>query len=246
MLRRRHALWAPTLVGLSLVTAGCATGDANLASSPSRPSATTTTTTTTATGTAAPSGATCTEPPATPAAAPTSFASAPPAATAKGKTVLATIRTNCGDIVLELDGTKAPQTVASFMQLAGSGYWKDSPCHRLTAGGLSVLQCGDPTGQGNGNPGYGYGVENAPADGAYPVGTVAMARTADPNSNGGQFFIVTADSRIPDPTGYSIFGKVVGGQDVLKKVTDAGVRGGGQDGPPAQPISILSASVKEK
>lgn len=241
MVRRRQALWVSTMVGLALTTAGCASGGANLASSPTRPAET-------ATGQTAPgtSESTCTAPPATPAAPPTTFASAPPSSNAQGKTMVATIDTNCGDIVLELDGAKAPQTVASFMQLAGAGYWKNSPCHRLTSGGLSVLQCGDPTGQGNGNPGYGYGVENAPKDGQYPEGTVAMARTSDPNSNGGQFFIVTADSEIPDTTGYTIFGKVVGGQDVLKKVADAGVRGGGQDGPPAQPVSILSVSVKEK
>ena len=91
---------------------------------------------------------------------------------------------------MELDGAKAPQTVASFLGLARSGYWNDSPCHRLVTSGIYVLQCGDPTGTGSGGPGYGFGVENAPKDGQYPAGTLAMARTSDPNSNGGQFFIV--------------------------------------------------------
>src|SRR5665647_3821340 len=79
--------------------------------------------------------------------------------TAAGKTFIATVTTNCGDITVELEGTKAPQTVASFLSLAKSGYWVDSPCHRLTTEGLFVLQCGDPTGTGGGSPGYGYGVE---------------------------------------------------------------------------------------
>ena len=90
--------------------------------------------------------------------------------TAAGKTFVATVTTNCGVITMELDGTKAPQTVASFLGLAKSGYWADSPCHRLTTAteGIFVLQCGDPTGTGTGSPGYGFGVENAPADFAFP------------------------------------------------------------------------------
>ena len=105
----------------------------------------------------------------------------PDAATAEGKTFVATLTTNCGDIEVTLDGTKAPQAVASFVQLANQNYWLNSPCHRLTtAPTLKVLQCGDPTGTGQGDPGYGFAVENAPKDGSYPRGTLAMARTSDP------------------------------------------------------------------
>ena len=100
---------------------------------------------------------------------------------------------------MELDGTKAPQTVASFLGLARSGYWNDSPCHRLVTSGIFVLQCGDPTGTGSGGPGYGFGVENAPKDDQFPAGTLAMARTSDPNSNGGQFFIVYKQTELPGP-----------------------------------------------
>ena len=75
-----------------------------------------------------------------------------------------------------------------------------------------MLQCGDPTGTGTGGPGYGFGIENAPPDGKYPRGTLAMARTSDPNSNGSQFFLVYRDSQLPtDGGGYSIFGKVTRG-----------------------------------
>jgi Cyclophilin type peptidyl-prolyl cis-trans isomerase/CLD len=70
--------------------------------------------------------------------------------TASGKMFIATVTTNCGVITMELDGVKAPQTVASFLSLAKSGYWADSPCHRLTTEGIFVLQCGDPTGTGSG------------------------------------------------------------------------------------------------
>ena len=169
--------------------------------------------------------------------------------TAAGKTFVATVSTNCGVITFELYGTKAPQTVASFLSLARSGYWSDSPCHRLTtATPLFVLQCGDPTGTGAGTPGYGYGVENAPANFIYPAGTLAMARTSDPKSNGGQFFIVYKDTTLNDPTGYSIFGKITSGMDIVNRVAAAGATAAdaNQNTAPLQPISILAVNVTEK
>lgn len=168
-----------------------------------------------------------------------------------GRQYTATVTTNCGDIVIDLDAEAAPQAVASFVQLAEQNYWIDAPCHRLTTQEtLQVLQCGDPTGTGQGTPGYGFAVENAPADGRYPRGTVAMARTADPeNGNGGQFFIVYGDSELPDPDGYTVFGTVTAGLDIVDREAAAGVAPGGSspdDGPPAAPISILRVAVTEK
>ena len=77
--------------------------------------------------------------------------------TAAGKTFVATVTTNCGVITMELDGTKAPQTVASFIGLARSGYWADSTCHRLTVAqdGIFVLQSGAPNGTRGCNQGSG-------------------------------------------------------------------------------------------
>jgi peptidyl-prolyl cis-trans isomerase B (cyclophilin B) len=169
--------------------------------------------------------------------------------TAAGKTFIATIITNCGVIKVELYGTKAPQTVASFLSLAKSGYWADSPCQRLTTlTPLFVLQCGDPTGTGTGSPGYGYGIENPPANFTYPAGTLAMARTQDPKSNGGQFFIVHKDTTINDPAGYSIFGKITSGMDIVKRVAAAGATpaDANQNTAPLQPISILAVNVTQK
>jgi len=187
----------------------------------------------------------CTAPPAAPGAR---TATLPDKATAAGKTFVATVTTTCGTITMELDGTRAPQTVASFLGLARSGYWNDSPCHRLVTSGIFVLQCGDPTGTGSGGPGYGFGVENAPKDYQFPAGTLAMARTSDPNSNGGQFFIVYRQTELQDPTGYSIFGKVTGGMDIVDKIAAAGAEPADQSGntAPHQPISILKVAVTEK
>ncbi|MEO5745476.1 MAG: peptidylprolyl isomerase, partial [Terracoccus sp.] len=143
---------------------------------------------------------------------------------------------------------KAPQTVASFNNLAAEGYWAPSPCHRVTSEGIYVLQCGDPTGSGSGGPGYTFGIENAPKDGVYPAGSLAMARTQEPNSNGGQFFITYEQSKLPtDGGGYTIFGKVTKGLDIVKKIAANKATGANPaDGPPVSPISILSVNVTEK
>ena len=111
----------------------------------------------------------CTAPPAN-QTTPKQQTQVPDKATAAGKTFVATVKTTCGDLTLELDGTKAPQTVASFINLAKTGYWAPSPCHRLTTENIYVLQCGDPTGSGEGDPGYEFGIENAPARRHVPEG----------------------------------------------------------------------------
>ncbi len=201
---------------------------------------------TTAPTTRAVSVAGCTAPPKVPTDKRTG--TLPDKKTAAGKTFIATVTTNCGVITIELDGTKAPQTVASFLGLAKTGYWADSPCHRLTTQGIFVLQCGDPTGTGGGTPGYGYGVENAPADFTFAPGTLAMARTSDPKSNGGQFFIVYKQTVLQDATGYSIFGKITSGMDIVDKIAAAGATPADASGntAPLQPISILKVDVAEK
>ncbi|KAB7743052.1 peptidylprolyl isomerase [Nostocoides sp. F2B08] len=172
----------------------------------------------------------------------------PPPEDAAGRTFEAVVTTNCGDIVIELDGTGAPQTVASFLQLSRLDFYRDSPCHRLLDADNIVLQCGDPTGTGQGGPGYGFGVESVPDDGRYPRGTVAMARTSDvERGTGSQFFIVAADSSWPpEDGGYTIFGNVTSGMEIIDQVVAAGVDGGGVDGAPALPLSILRIAVTEK
>ncbi len=233
------------LVGVSLLNSDAGTG-------PAAPAASQTSATPSAqasTQTSAPAKnvvAGCVDPPKVPSDKRTG--TLPDKKTAAGKMFVATVTTNCGVITMELDGTKAPQTVASFLGLAKGGYWADSPCHRLTTQGIFVLQCGDPTGTGGGGPGYGYGVENAPADFTFAPGTLAMARTSDPKSNGGQFFIVYKQTELKDPTGYSIFGKITAGMDIVDKIAAAGATPADarQNTAPLQPISILKVDVTEK
>jgi peptidyl-prolyl cis-trans isomerase B (cyclophilin B) len=176
---------------------------------------------------------------------PQQFTSAPPKTLAADRTWTATVATSCGEMTFQLDGKKAPETVSSFIYLARKGFFDNTSCHRLTTTGIFVLQCGDPTGTGNGGPGYGYGIENAPASGDYPAGTIAMARTSDPKSNGSQFFLVYQDSKLPtDGGGYSIFGTITKGLDVVRNVAVGGAAGGSGDGAPNTPINITSVSVK--
>lgn len=183
-------------------------------------------------------------------AAPTpSTATTPPSPSlAEARAWTASLTTSAGAIDITLDGAAAPQAVASFVYLARFGYFDNSSCHRLTTSGIFVLQCGDPTGTGSGGPNYRFGpIENAPAGNVYPAGTVAMARAGkDAKSQGSQFFIVYKDSTIPADSagGYTVFGHVKTGLDVVTTVAASGVSGGKTDGPPTTPVTIQGVAVK--
>ncbi|MGP4003729.1 peptidylprolyl isomerase [Streptomyces sp. 8N706] len=140
------------------------------------------------------------------------------------------LRTTCGDIDISMDAAKAPHTVNSFNFLAGKGFFDHTRCHRLTTGGIFVLQCGDPQGTGQGGPGYTIPDENLKdprlKGNVYPAGTVAMANQYNAqarkgrDTGGSQFFLVYRDSQLPPD--YTPFGTITGGRDVLKKIADAG------------------------
>lgn len=155
--------------------------------------------------------------------------------------------TNCGNIVVTTVGAKAPITITQLATLARAGYFNDSLCHRLTTKGLYVLQCGDPTATGGGGPNFTYRDENLPAEGLYnyPAGTVAMANSGPgvngTGTNGSQFFLVFADTTLG--ANYTIWGTITQGLDIVKAIAKAGVKGGGADGTPNQPISIKRVTV---
>jgi peptidyl-prolyl cis-trans isomerase B (cyclophilin B) len=181
-----------------------------------------------------------------PPKSPKQFEKVPAKADAAGKTFDVKLATTCGDITMTLDGTKAPQAVASLTFLAKQGFFDGTKCHRLTTDLIYVLQCGDPTGSGSGGPGYEFGpVENAPKDAVYPAGTIAMARAQSPDSQGSQFFLVYKDSTIAkgDPNGYTVMGKITSGLDVVTKVAEGGTVDGGDDGAPKRAVSIKTTTV---
>lgn len=164
-----------------------------------------------------------------------------------------TLVTDRGKIGLRLAFNESPCTVRSFISLAQQKFFDDTQCHRLTTSpALSVLQCGDPTGDGTGGPGYTF-ADEYPADqyppGApalkkaviYPRGTLAMAN-AGPNTNGSQFFLVYRDSQLPPA--YTVFGTIdATGLATLDKIAAAGTTEGGEDGTPATEVTITSARV---
>jgi peptidyl-prolyl cis-trans isomerase B (cyclophilin B) len=179
---------------------------------------------------------------------PSAVATPPSPALAEARAWTADLTTSAGNLGITLDGALAPQAVASFVYLAKLGYFDNTSCHRLTVTGIFLLQCGDPTGSGSGGPNYSFGpIENAPANNVYPAGTVAMARVLnDANSQGSQFFIVYKDSTIPADTagGYTVFGHLTTGLEVVTTVAASGVSGGKSEGPPSIPVTIQGVAVK--
>ncbi|WP_028644319.1 peptidylprolyl isomerase [Nocardioides sp. URHA0020] len=168
----------------------------------------------------------------------------PPATPTRTGQVDVEISTSVGEIDATLDADTTPCTVNSFLSLAQQGYFDDTPCHRLTTAeaGISVLQCGDPSGTGSGGPGYSFDDELSGSE-TYPAGTLAMAN-AGPNTNGSQFFVVYGET--PLPPQYTVFGKL--DADSTKVVADLAALGtatGQADGPPAKKVTITSVKVDD-
>jgi len=156
----------------------------------------------------------------------------------------ATIATNRGSIVINLLNSKATCTVNSFVHLAEQKYFSNTKCHRLTTSGIYVLQCGDPTGTGTGGPGYAFASENLKGA-TYPAGTVAMANTGQPDSNGSQFFLVYKNS--PLPPSYTPFGTITQGMPILDAIAKAGSDNANAagDGHPKENVVIDSVTIKQ-
>ena len=167
----------------------------------------------------------------------------PPQTVAKKLPKQLILRTNCGTIEIALD-PKAPFTVTQIAALARAGYYNKTLCHREAVSGFYMLQCGDPTAQGSGDPGFSYPDENLPIGKAltYPAGTVAMANSG-PNTNGSQFFLVFGDSPTLGPS-YTIWGKITKGLDVLKFIASKGVDDPSGIGKPKIKVAIESAIVR--
>ena len=151
-----------------------------------------------------------------------------------------TLQTNCGNIVIETFAKAAPITITVMSQLAKSGYFNRTLCHRLTTEGIFVLQCGDPTATGSGGPTFRYRDENLPpaSEDNYPEGSVAMANSG-PNTNGSQFFLVYKDTTLGP--NYTLWGKIVSGLEIVKYIAQGGVKDGGVDGAPLRTIGIERA-----
>jgi len=149
----------------------------------------------------------------------------------------ATLNTSQGTIELELFDEDAPQTVENFRTLAQRGFYDGLAFHRVIRG--FMFQGGCPEGTGRGGPGYTFPDEIN--EHRVVRGALAMAN-AGPNTNGSQFFIVTADACPWLDGKHTVFGRVTGGEEVLDAIDSAET---GRDDRPRTPISIGSVTVSE-
>lgn len=173
----------------------------------------------------------------------------PDPATAQGRSWSGVLTLNGIALGYTLDGAKAPQGVAVWVQEVRQGYFTGKNCHRVITG--EHIQCGSEDGKGTTETDFSFGpIENSPANQVYPAGTIALARSSgDAFSQGRQFFIVTKDTTLPNDAagGYTVLGRVTSNLDRLaSQIVDKGITGaqsaaGG--GTPAVPTTINAVTI---
>ena len=151
------------------------------------------------------------------------------------------ITTNMGEIKIQTYDDDAPKTVENFIALIEKGFYNNLIFYRVING--FMIQGGDPNGNGTGGPGYQFEDELNPETDSYKAGykkgVVAMAN-AGPNTNGSQFFIMLQD--YPLPNNYTIFGKMIAGQEVVDAIGQTAIDANDK---PLKPV-IMESVVVEK
>ena len=159
----------------------------------------------------------------------------------------ATISTSLGDIVVQLTPDKAPQTVANFEKLAKSGFYDGTKFHRVIKD--FMIQAGDPNSKGSdptqyGIGGPGYSFKDEINSQKLVQGVIAMANSG-PNTNGSQFFIVTASATPWLDGHHTVFGKVIKGLDVVLEIGSTPTRAiQGVPDVPVEPVVVKSVKIK--
>jgi cyclophilin family peptidyl-prolyl cis-trans isomerase len=174
--------------------------------------------------------------------------SAPEQVVKQGTTYTAEMQTSCGTIVIELLADRAPETVNSFVFLAQKGYFDGQRFHRLDTS-IDVIQGGDPTGTGLSGPGYTI-PDELTGDESYGPGVLAMANKGSPDTGGSQFFLITGDAghNLDASPTYTIFGMVVKGLDVAKRIQELPIQDPTGDIPgqqPKQSVYIEKVTIRE-
>lgn len=188
--------------------------------------------------------------PTPPAPKPLTFKSPPASTIDDDKVYVATLQTSCGDVKIQMDPKTAPKTVNNFVFLARQGYYDGTKFHRVqNETDFAIVQGGDQEGTGRGSPGYSYDGETPPPTAKYLRGTIAMANSGGPSSNGSQFFVVVKDWA-GLPTNYTIFGKVIDEANSFaaldKMITAQGAPiEGGLGTTPEPPIYIIKVTIEE-
>jgi len=138
----------------------------------------------------------------------------PPLLKDTSKKYTAVMETEKGNLVLELFASDVPVTVSNFVYLAMKGFYDGTTFHRVIPD--FMVQGGDPTGTGTGGPGYNFA--NEITSHKHVAGTLSMANSGGTNTNGSQFFITYIPTDWLDGK-HTVFGQLVEGMDVLKKIT---------------------------
>lgn len=159
--------------------------------------------------------------------------------------MIATLRTNHGEIILELFSSDAPATVENFIKLAQDGFYDNTKFHRVIKG--FMIQGGDPLTKddslknqwGTGGPGYKF-ADEIHANNKNNTGTISMANSG-PDTNGSQFFINVADNN-PLDTKHTVFGRVTLGMDVVRAIENVAIEGPDR---PVEDVIIESITITE-
>jgi peptidyl-prolyl cis-trans isomerase B (cyclophilin B) len=152
------------------------------------------------------------------------------------------LTTSCGDITIRLDVKGSPSVAASFISLVRRGFYDKTRFHRIVPG--FVVQGGDPTGTGNGGPGY-TTLDRPPKRTRYKKGVVAMAKTPEQPAGtaGSQFYIVTGrDAGLPPE--YAVLGRAVRGLNAAERIDALGDPESGEVGTPLRPVVLEKARAR--
>lgn len=156
------------------------------------------------------------------------------------KNYKAIVETSQGKFEIRLLTKKAPVTVNNFVFLANEGFYEGLKFHSIIES--FMIQTGDPKGDGTGNAGYRI-PDELDTESTYKEGVVAMFNTGTPNSGSSQFFICTGPdaSNLNRQPNYTIFGNVVSGMDVVRKIASTPVK----NGVPLEDVTIVKISIVE-
>ena len=171
-----------------------------------------------------------------------SFTAAPGNCIDLAATYTAVVQTSKGQLLIRLDQQSSPAAVNNFVFLARYHFYDGLEFHRVVSG--YVLQAGDPTGTGEGGPGYTITAD--PGSGTFSVGAVAMTAQGS-GTNGSQFFIVSGRTGVDNltPADYSPLGRVINGLPVVKAIDALAVDPGDTQGkPPSQPVKIDRIDIR--
>jgi peptidyl-prolyl cis-trans isomerase B (cyclophilin B) len=171
------------------------------------------------------------------------YSAPPPMTIDTSKNYTATVKTTAGTFTIGLDAKTAPITVNNFVFLANKNYYHCVIFHRVIP--TFMDQTGDPTGTGDGGPGYTI-PDELPAKAAnaadqYPLGSVAMANTGQPHTGGSQFFVVSGPEGERLPNTYTLFGHVISGMNIVDKINAEGSTAGV---PPDVTQRMISVTVQ--